>query len=67
MKSAVRSKRFKKGNWEEARLILSFDLEGLFDAHLSKDDKQLLYHYRLLKGNLEDLFGVEHLGEEVEE
>ena len=59
MKSATKSKRFKKGKWKEARQVLSYDIEGMLDAFLKKDKHDFVYHYRLLKGNLEDLYGDE--------
>jgi hypothetical protein len=64
MKSATRSKKFKKGQWKQARTILAYDLEGMMDSFLSKNKDDFLYHYRLLKGNLEDLYNIKHLAEE---
>ena len=49
--------RFKKGEFtDEAFKVLMYDLESLKDNFRYKE--QFDYHFKLLKGNLKDLFGV---------
>jgi hypothetical protein len=64
LQSKVKEKRFKKGEWKKARAVLSYDIEAMFDSVLAGNRKDFIYHYRLLKGNLEDLYDVEKLSME---
>ena len=44
---------FKKGSWNSAYKILFWDLEAI-----KPKNKNALYNWELLKGNLKDLYGV---------
>ena len=54
--------KFKKGEWEKAIKIIFWDLEAI-----KPTDKNILYNWKLLKGNLEDLYGKKIIKKVMEE
>ena len=47
--------RFEKGQWEQAKDVLFFDLEQLKDCEIKEDWESA---FKKLKGNLVDLYGI---------